>query len=139
MDRHRARFRPGAKDTVEKIKREIGFGTAEIKDRYKTSKPSYPVPVRNFPASTLYRNELWQVASPDSLTIIRTSLSQPYGSRYTVAGYGQTGNKIVVIQNPAGPIERTSRGYKTQEASARLGQFMADMNTAAGIRRRRGQ
>lgn len=116
-----------------------GNGTKTVQDRYKTSAPSYPVPEYNYPFRTIVKNEDWQVPYVDPLTVISVALQQSYGSRYRIAGVGNTGNRLVVIQNPTGPVVPTARGFQVQESNARLGRFIAEMNAASIVRRRRGQ
>lgn len=116
-----------------------GQGTKHIQDRYKTSAASYPIPEYDYPFRSIIINEDWQVPFIDPLTAITVALQQSYGSRYRIAGVANTGNRLVVIQNPTGPIQPTARGFQVQENNARLGRFIAEMNAAALVRRRRGQ
>lgn len=116
-----------------------GDGTKTINDRYKKSVASYPIPEYNYPFRFVVKNQDWQVPYVDPLTVISVALQQSYGSRYRVAGVANTGNKLVVIQNPTGPILPTARGFQAQENAARLGRFLAEMNAASVVRRRRGQ
>jgi hypothetical protein len=116
-----------------------GNGTKTIADRYKKSGPSYPVPEHHYPFRSVVINENWQQPYIDPLTAIAVSLQAVYGSRYRVAGVANSGNKLVVIQNPTGPIEATARGFQAMENNARLGRFLAEMNAASVVRRRRGQ
>lgn len=114
-----------------------GQGTAKVEDRYHHSGPSYPIPNPGYPFSHIVANKDWQQPIIEPLRAIRIDLQQPYGSRYRVAGIGSSPNKVVVIQNPVGPLQPTDRGYKTVENNARLGSFMAQMNAAAVARKRR--
>lgn len=116
-----------------------GSGTRTIIDRYKTSAPSYAVPEYNYPQRTVIINENWQQPYVDPLTVITVALQQSYGSRYRIAGTAQSGNKLIVIQNPTGPLVQTNRGLQVTENNARLGRFIAQMNAASVVRRRRGQ
>jgi len=116
-----------------------GEGTKHVLDRYKTSRPSYPIPEYNYPFRSIIINRDWQVPFVDPLTVISVALQQSYGSRYRIAGVANTGNRLVVIQNPTGPIQPTARGFQIQENNARLGRFLAEMNAASIVRRRRGQ
>ena len=122
-----------------RLKYERGKGTKSVQDRYKTSAPSYPIPEYNYPMRKLVKNEDWQVPFIDPLTVISVALQQSYGSRYRVAGVANTGNRLVVIQNPTGPVQPTARGFQVMENNARLGRFIAEMNAASIVRRRRGQ
>jgi len=114
-------------------------GTKTVNDRYKTSRPSYPIPEFNYPFRSIIINKDWQVPFVDPLTVIQVALQQSYGSRYRIAGVANTGNRLVVIQNPTGPVQPTARGFQIQENNARLGRFLAEMNAASIVRRRRGQ
>jgi len=116
-----------------------GDGTKTVNDRYKISGPSYPLPEYDYPFRSVVINENWQVPFIDPLTAISVALQQSYGSRYRIAGVANTGNRLVVIQNPTGPITMTERGFQVQENAARLGRFLAEMNAASVVRRRRGQ
>lgn len=117
-----------------------GHGTAKVNDRYKTSKPSYNTTNPGYPFPQVVVNKLWQEPYVQPLNAIRVDLRQPYGSRYRVAGIGKSKNKIIVIQNPTGPIEPIDKGFKTVEQNARLGTMMAQLNAASVARRsnRRG-
>ena len=114
-----------------------GNGTKKVNDRYHVSRASYATPNPGYPFPHVTPNELWQQPYVDPLHAVTLALQQPYGSRYRVAGIGSSPNKIVVIQNPTGPLEPTDRGYRTVEANARLGSFLAQMNAASVARRRR--
>lgn len=123
----------------KRVEPERGKGTKIVNDRYKKSGPSYPIPEYNYPFRSVVINEDWQVPFVDPLTVVSVALKASYGSRYRVAGVANTGNRLVIIQNPTGPIEATARGFKTLENNARLGSFVAQMNAASVGRRRRGQ
>lgn len=114
-----------------------GEGTAKVNDRYKTSKPSYNTTNPGYPFPQVVINELWQEPYIQPIRAIAVDLKQPYGSRYRVAGYSSSPNKIVVIQNPVGPLVPTEKGLKSVEQNARLGSMMAQLNAASVARRRR--
>jgi hypothetical protein len=46
---------------------------------------------------------------------------------------------VVVVQNPAAPIQRTASGFESIDRAVRVGTFQAGMNIASVARRRRGQ
>lgn len=116
---------------------ERGQGTNTINDRYYHGGPSYPVPERDYPLRSTVINTDWQQPYVDPLTTIVVALRATYGSRYRVAGVANTGNKLVVIQNPTGPIVPTDRGFRVAENNARLGDLIAEMGAVSSVRRRR--
>lgn len=117
-----------------------GVGTERVNDRYKHSKPSYATPNPGYPSAHIDINELWQKPYIEPLQSVLVSLHQPYGSRRRVVAYAPTGNKLVVIQNPVGPIVPTDRGFKSAENTARMGTLQAELDSVSVGRRirRRG-
>lgn len=114
-----------------------GQGTKTINDRYYNSGPSYPIPEHCYPFHSVVINKDWQQPYIDPLTAISVALKASYGSRYRIAGVANTGNRLVVIQNPTGPLDPTDRGFRTMQNNARLGSLIAEMNAVSVARRRR--
>lgn len=119
----------------------IGTDASDIDGRDHASDPAYTVNERYSPFAAVAVPQAWWEPYNTPKVAPKVKLEAQYNriGRPGRPAIGQGTPRIVIQQNPTGPVQPTARGFESLDKAMRIGTFQAGMNIAASARRRRGQ